>query len=605
MNSPRQPLETRIYSPAGILKAILRQMGVEPILQRQPDFPAEVLGHAMTAFYGGRAECRIRRVPVPVTYVDFLSMYPTVMSLIGIWGLVIAKRIDIVEDTDRGGALVERVTLDDCFHPSLWSSLMALVEIEPDGDVLPVRADYAGSGEWQIGINEVTSAQPMWYALADVIASKLLSGHTPRIRRVLRMMPDGQQQGLTPIALRGQVEIDPRTGDLFRRLIEERGRLRSRTDLDPPEATRLDSFLKVLANSGYGTFAEMRRRELPRTAKEQVHAYGLDCPFVARVNAVEEPGPFCFPPAAACITAGARLMLALLERSVTDLGGTYAFCDTDSMAIVSSQEGGLVACARGPLTMPDGAAAIKALRFHEIEQIRDRFAALSPYDRTAVTDTILKLEKENYHEPRSRERREQLWCDAISAKRYALFNRFPDGTVRLRKPSEHGLGHLLNPIDPQVEDRDWIRQLWMLILGEDLGIEVSEPEWLDRMACSRTTVSSAHVLRAFASYNQSRVYADQIKPFNFLLGAHLAHFGHPIGFTPRERPRFHLIALWESDPRKWPGLEWTDVYSGERFRVTASAVADFDGVARVKTYRDVLAEYRLHPEHKSKALGDD
>ena len=60
-------------------------MGIRPILKRQRRFPREVLGYAMTAYYGGRAECRIRRVPVPVVSCDFLSMYPTVNTLMGLW----------------------------------------------------------------------------------------------------------------------------------------------------------------------------------------------------------------------------------------------------------------------------------------------------------------------------------------------------------------------------------------------------------------------------------------------------------------------------------------------------------------------------------------
>ena len=42
-------------------------------------------------------------------------------------------------------------------------------------------------------------------------------------------------------------------------------------------------------------------------------------------------------------------MLALLERCVTDLGGTYAMEDTDSMAIVATQRGGLIECPGGPI----------------------------------------------------------------------------------------------------------------------------------------------------------------------------------------------------------------------------------------------------------------
>jgi rRNA maturation protein Nop10 len=58
--------ETKAYSPASIGKAYLRRMGIKPILQRQPDFPKTQLGHAQSAFFGGRTSAHIRRVPVPV-----------------------------------------------------------------------------------------------------------------------------------------------------------------------------------------------------------------------------------------------------------------------------------------------------------------------------------------------------------------------------------------------------------------------------------------------------------------------------------------------------------------------------------------------------------
>lgn len=69
---------TKAYSPASIAKAYLRAMGIRPVLDRQGDISSAVLGWATSAFYGGRAECRIRNWPVPVELVDFTSMYPTV-----------------------------------------------------------------------------------------------------------------------------------------------------------------------------------------------------------------------------------------------------------------------------------------------------------------------------------------------------------------------------------------------------------------------------------------------------------------------------------------------------------------------------------------------
>ena len=65
----RHPIErqiTKVFSPASIGKAYLRAMGIRPILERQPDFPVAMLGAGMLAYFGGRAECRVRRFPVPV-----------------------------------------------------------------------------------------------------------------------------------------------------------------------------------------------------------------------------------------------------------------------------------------------------------------------------------------------------------------------------------------------------------------------------------------------------------------------------------------------------------------------------------------------------------
>jgi hypothetical protein len=40
-------------------------------------------------------------------------------------------------------------------------------------------------------------------------------------------------------------------------------------------------------------------------------------------------------------------MLELLEHSVRELGGTYPMEDTDSMAIVATEHGGLISCSGG------------------------------------------------------------------------------------------------------------------------------------------------------------------------------------------------------------------------------------------------------------------
>jgi hypothetical protein len=456
---------TKAYSPAAIAKAYLKAMGIETPLQRQPEFLRELLGAAMVAYYGGRAECRIRSTHVPVVYVDFLSMYPTVNTLMGLWRYITAERIEPRESTLATRKLVEHVTLDDCFDPAFWPQLLTLVQVEPNQDVLPTRADYGENGQWQIGLNPVTSDVPLWYALADVTAAKLLTGKAPRIVKAISFDPIGKQQGLRPLRLGGEIRIDPTMDELFATLIEQRrGVLRS--DVDPAERKRLREFLKVLANSGcYGIFAEINREELGSRRRE-ITIYGLAQPFTQKLTTVEAPGAYSFPPLAACITAAARLMLALLERLVTDAGSNYAFCDTDSMAIIATPAGGPVACPGGPLTTEDGHAAIRSLSFAEVDAIIDRFAALNPYNPELIEGSILELEEWNL-DPATDERL-QLYCYAISAKRYALYNLGATGAPVIRKPSEHGLGHLLNPIDPDADNRNLAKAVWQQIVEDAL-----------------------------------------------------------------------------------------------------------------------------------------
>jgi hypothetical protein len=329
-----------------------------------------------------------------------------------------------------------------------------------------------------------------------------------------------------------------------------------RADLSDEERKRLDAFLKVLASAtSYGIFAEMNRKDLPGREQASVSGFGGDDePLVASVTAPEEPGEYCFPPFAACVAGAARLMLALLEQCVTDLGGSYAMCETDSMAIVATEEGGLIPCSGGAFNM-QRKDAVKALSWEQVEAIRMRFAALNPYNPSAVPGSILKLEDENVaaedenfagdeeaevrgrkgqelriqevfredhtfredhseedsslagtfqvEEPDQSKRRKQLYCYAISSKRYVLFD-IDDGRPVLRKWSEHGLGHLLNPTDPENDDRDWIRHYWEGIAMEALGQKYQWPAWLDRPAIGRITASSPQMLKPFSTWNRRK-----------------------------------------------------------------------------------------------------
>ncbi len=600
---------TKAYSPASIGKAYLRVMGIKPILERQPNFPKRYLGYAQSSFFGGRTSAHIRKVAIPVVYTDFLSMYPTVNSLMNLWRFVAAHEIRVMENCKAEiEAFLRRLTPERLFRHETWKLLAGFAKIIPYGDILPSRARYnVETNDWQVGINYLYAKssdvdQALWFSLPDIAASVLRTGRIPKIVDSFRIESRGALAGLKPTRLGGTINIDPRRQDFFKVVIEQRKRLSSRADLSAIEKKRLDKALKVLANAtSYGIYAEMNRQESEE--KVNVIGHGIDAePFKCRVGHPDVPGEYCFPPLASLITGGARLMLALLEHSVSDLGGTYAMEDTDSMAIVATEHGGMIACPGGPYRTHNNQEAVKALSWQEVGAISCRFAMLNPYNRDVIPGSILKIEEDNFDAATGRQR--QLYCVAISAKRYALFLLGQNGLPALLRSgvnnkedrsSEHGLGHLLNPTDPDGDDREWIAQSWLAIIRRTLGLSTQTARFEHLPAVGRMSVSSAAVMRPLKKLNDGKRYPDQIKPFNFLLTCHVNQLGHPIGVDPEQ---FHLIAPYELDPRRWLTMDWIDQYTEKLYRVTTVGHHGSRHTARVKTYGEVLREYEFHAESK-------
>jgi hypothetical protein len=146
------------YSSATLAKSYLRAMGIIPIFQKCPAFPRSVLGYGMEAFYGGRTECRIRRVLVPVVHLDFTSMYPTIFSLLHLWEFLTCATIEAVPDTEPVQGLLARPDLlKHCLTPAGWQEMgCCLVRIQPQGEILPARARYGAGQTWNIGVNPLT-----------------------------------------------------------------------------------------------------------------------------------------------------------------------------------------------------------------------------------------------------------------------------------------------------------------------------------------------------------------------------------------------------------------------------------------------------------------
>jgi hypothetical protein len=646
----------RLYSPATVGTRYLEAMGVgKPLVKftnltsRElgwdmgserftipPDEPRgeldpRLLGWSMSAFYGGRAEARIVRTPVPVTLVDFTSMYPSVNTLLGTWALLRAEALTTTDATEQVRALLNAPNLvERCLTPTLWEEIgVTLVELEPDRDVLPVRAVYdPTSADYGIGVNPLSYNGRLWYTLPDVLAAAILNptvegaGGPPRVIRAIQLVRTGDQADLRPVQLRGGDLIDPAATDPFVRLIEQRQRVLRDRSLDPAERARLERFLKITANAtAYGVLARFDRRHPDTHARLTI--YGPDeasselrpSPRGPRSLSPEDPGPFCFPPIAATITAGARLMLALLERLVHDAGGNYAFCDTDSMAIVATLPGDTIPC-----NTADGTNTIQALPWPTVERILERFHNLNPYDPKLVPSPW-KVEANSLTDP--------LYCYAISAKRYCLYRPNQRGraeivaaidgaddtdqehpadvTEALEDWSEHGLGLYLDPTSPDSDRprrdkrgrRLWVAEAWQWILDDAHARNPRLPRWADTYALTRFTVSSPTIERWFSGHNASRLRSDWIRPGSFGLLAHptTIGLGAPLPAAP-----------YETDPAAWPTLDWYDRRTGRPIRVTTIQGDDPELRAHellhavpIALIADILTRYRRRAERKSLA----
>ena len=240
---------------------------------------------------------------MPVVYTDFLSMYPTVNSLMGLWRFVTARKIEVVDHCQTDvQVFLEKLTADDLFNPATWKELTAFVRIIPNGDILPSRGKYsAESKDWQVGLNHLyaQSERPndaLWFSLPDVVGSRILYGRVPQIVDAFRIVARGKLDGLQATKLRGAVQIDPKKQDFFRMVIEERKRLAKNAKLSEIEKKRLDKTLKVLANAAsYGIYGEMIREESDEEL--YVTCHGIDAkPHTCRVAHPDKIGEYAFRP---------------------------------------------------------------------------------------------------------------------------------------------------------------------------------------------------------------------------------------------------------------------------------------------------------------------
>lgn len=587
-----------VFSEASIGKAYLRAMGIKPWRQTEKLFSPELIGIIMSSYFGGRTEVRIRRAVREVLYADFLSMYPTVNTLQGLWRFLIAEETLVDESdtaTEWARAFLETVTPEMMQRQDSWPKLTALVQVLPQDDLLPIRAAFGNSKSTNIGLNHLSSQEPLWFTLADCVAAKLLTGNVPRVVKAIRFAPGEHQADLTPKRILGLEKgwIDPAEDDFFKRLIELRQDVKAtRDEQTGDEYARLDTeqdTLKIIANAtSYGHLIEMNPDELQEKTDGDIYGAAGEVQKI-HSNITEQPGEFFHPLLATLITGAARLMLALAEKQAFDERLIWSFCDTDGLALAKPED-------------------VDREEFHRrADRVLDWLKPLNPY-AGQLGKSILRREKENFSLDDERQP-EPLYCYAVSAKRYALFN-ITNGQGVIRKASAHGLGFWRAPFQAPNDAPDtgtpfWQSELWRLFCqaaldGRDSdGFSLENDERFRSIAAGQTTISKWEFYKWFDRFNEGREFRDGVQPFNFLLRFPTKRRIE----IDEEAPEF---AHWCEQNVGEPSLvapydASSDIAAKFAFQRDArpgSWEASADYSSWLTTFADVLWDYDIHAEAK-------
>jgi hypothetical protein len=218
----------------------------------------------MESYCGGRSEVRIRNVELPVILADYTSNYPTAAARLNIWQLMIAEKIRIKDVTQEARKILDSVTRERLRDPTFWAKLDFIARVLPDGQIFPVRTEYADAeGEaTNIGCNPLFSKTPIWLTGPD-LANAVLQSHRIKVLSAIRLVPIGIQKGLHPVKIGDRI-IDPRHDNPYIAWVE----------LKEVACGSIKQFIKVLLNSGvYGLAVELNRKRYSKNRPRKIRIW--------------------------------------------------------------------------------------------------------------------------------------------------------------------------------------------------------------------------------------------------------------------------------------------------------------------------------------------
>jgi len=539
-----------LYSSGGLASQVLDSAGYVPPA-KSARLAAEVAGAFAASFYGGRTEASLLRSRTPMVVYDFSSNYVSVAALLGIGDLFAAERIVAEDVTDELATFLAELEASPdpvaaLLDPSVWRRFGCTVAMTmPDGEWLVHRA-LIGPGKVSVGFGPLRSPTSLPYCWADLAAAVLRGGRAPRITRAWRLVTEGSRE-LTEVRLPGTRVVIGGETDVFVALLRARSALKA-THANPRHdrvRRRREAAIKRLGNAAaFGNLSRFDRERARESADPTDFVDPWGAMFEVSGRWSEERGPWTFLPAAASVTAAARLVVALGERVVHDAGGTVAAIHTDSLMIPASPDGGLFAVAGGPLVTARGEEAIALLSWHCLDEL---FAAFD----------VLRLDGGRAWKPEHGTRDRLCHVTVYGANRYIVSDA---ATGEVLHGAESHLGGTL--CDPSGKGDELLfdgRRAWVAAIHQAILDDEALPDYTARPAVSSWRATTCEQL------DWLRYELAGAQPFTRFLLAHRSP-GARIARAPRstalseraaDDPAFGSpIAPFDPDPDHFEHLSW-------------------------------------------------
>jgi hypothetical protein len=551
----------RTISPGALAAAIVGRFGVEAPIAKLKLTDAELAAWA-ESFHGGwcSGDERLFGLLLGCVLSDLSSAFPMCASLLGWWRLVTATSVRPQDMTGVLRAVCERAIADPTvvLNPAVWRQLgFTLVETVPDGEPWPIEIEDERRPDGRMEVVPVFSPdRRMFFAWPDVVAAAVVSGRVPTILRATKLVPVGRQTGLRrqlPVLPGLVLGIDD---DPAVTLVRHRHKVKEK---DPVLGAELRVIVNALVFGIFGRGDEIRQ--------------GSDIG--------ERPGPWSFLPIASSVTAGARLLLAVVNRLVADRGGIVAYRDTDSSVILSSPEG-------GSIDLADGSSA-RQLSWAEVGDLLALFAPLGVFgEDIPVWKTERGSSEQPLHSIVYRAKRHvqctlgtagpeiEDWTEANLGGTYAdppaMAGRSEDGKGRawsfaaVRREVDYSLARVCDPLHAVRSEAPWDAGQALAFPAFRL-LSVVSPEVLDSLPRSL----GARPGTAFVQASRDNLYGGEDQ-------------GAVVAIDPGD------------DLAGWWDLAWFDLRTGARVHVTTDR-RDIDAVV-LATLDEKAIAWSIAPKHE-------